>query len=132
MNSIEWQGATPEQYNLWDKVIPLLVGVQTITPLFFIGAVAASEFLTYDVKKLYIALELSSGQYTLAAAVNIIALFNEANVQSYTTCNLVPAWDTTAALMKYANNEILLKNVYFSRLTCGQYIRFNGYRITIP
>jgi hypothetical protein len=132
MNSIDWKNATPEQINLWKKVTSLLVGVQTITPLYYQGVSAGSEFLTYDVKKLYLALDVSSHQYTLNIATNILVLYNEANAISLQGTNLTPVWDTTAALMKSGNNDVLERNVYFSRLTCATYLRFNGYKITIP
>jgi hypothetical protein len=132
MNSIDWKNATPEQINLYKKVASLLVGVQTWTPLYYQGVSAATEFLTYDAKKLYLALDISSHVYTLNIAINILVLYNEANAISLQGTNLAPVWDTAAVLMKSANNDVLERNVYFSRLTAATYIRFNGYKVTIP
>jgi hypothetical protein len=131
MNSVEWQGATPEQINLWDKVVSLLVGVQTITPIYYAGSSVASEFVTYDAKKLYLALEFKTGQYTLSSPLTW-QTYDEANAISMSYVNTNMAWDTTGAVMKYVTNFTCVKNIYFSRIVALQYIVFNGYKITIP
>lgn len=135
MNSIEWKGATPEQYNLWNKVLPLLVGVQTITPLCFTGWIAGSEFLTYDVKKLYIGLDVNFSINTApTSGPAYINLYDPANAVNLWLLNQSGFWDATAAAVKYVPNNIPVKNIWFSRFTATlyNYINFNGYKITIP
>jgi hypothetical protein len=122
------QDSTPEQRIVWEKV-QALIGWHTITRLFYMGVSAGSEFLTYDANKLYIAFDISSAMYTLTTAANVIELYNEANALSYKASNISVGWDGVA--VKYSNNEVLIRNVYFSRLTAGSYIRFNGYKLTV-
>jgi hypothetical protein len=138
MRTASWKNATPEQLNLWRYVSSLLVGVQTITPLYYHGVIAGSEFLTYDVKKLYLALELcfSYGSGVAFTASGLITFYNEANAISGYLQNDAPVWDTTAAAIKYTINAAKENNCYFSRITAVAttyaYIKFNGYKITIP
>ena len=54
MNTLGLNNASPEQQILISKILPLLVGVKTVTPLYYKGVIAGSEFVTYSAKKLYI------------------------------------------------------------------------------
>lgn len=104
----------------------------TITPLFYQGVIAGSEFLTYNVNKLYLCLGLQTSCLTGALASNAyIYIYNEANALSFHTQNGGAAWDATAAAFKYYSNDAQIRNLYFSRiLGAGQvYMKFSGYRI---
>jgi hypothetical protein len=133
MNTLSWKNATPEQKNFWNLTKIRLVGWNTITPLFFGGAIAASEFLIYDAAKLYIALELEITGQVVTATVGSITFYNEANVAGRVMTNESLAWDVTAAAFKMQTNPIMLKNQYFGRIVVTQYasMKFNGYRLNI-
>jgi hypothetical protein len=118
-------------YQTFDNRMAANRTIVNVEPLYFQGASAGTEFLTYAATKLYLCMEIQSTIYTLLASSNIITLYNEANAVFYISTNLMPYWDTTAAIVKMANNDTTLKNKYFSRLTAGTYISFNGYRITL-
>lgn len=133
MNTADWKNATPEQINFWKLTNIRLVGWNTITPLFFSGVIAASEFLVYDAAKLYIALEFEITGTVVTATVGTVTFYNEANVAGRVVTNESLAWDVTAAAFKMQTNPIFFKNVYFGRIAVSQYagIKFNGYRLNI-
>jgi hypothetical protein len=134
MNSFDWKNATPAQINLWNYVRTLLVGVQTITPIVFVGASAGSEFETYSAKKVYMALEFQSGQAAQATGVPYMTFYNMANAAILIGTNISQSWDATAVAMKYGGNTFKLTNFWFSRIVFATYgsLIFNGYKITIP
>lgn len=129
----DWRHATPEQKLFWRQASQA-IAYNTITPLFFQGYLAGSEFLVYAATKLYIALELefdSVGGQTVN--IGIVNLYNQADALFYTSSNNDIAWDTTAAGIVYNCNPLKFKNMYFSRIAYGVYttFKFNGYRLNI-
>jgi len=135
MTSIEWKNATPEQHNLW-KYARGLLAYTTITPLCYTGPLAASEYLTYNAGKLYVALKLEFYNLIDAnAGVNELILYNMANAVKLEATDMFPVWDTTAAVIKYSNGCLKLDVECFSRVqTSGgfyTYIRFNGFRLNV-
>jgi hypothetical protein len=134
MNLKNWRNASPEQCNLWDQVKGLIAW-NTITPIHFQDSIGGSEFLTYNVGKLYIALECSFA-YSAGGAQNatdLITFYNMANAIFYYVMNNAPVWDTTGAGMRHALNNSYEKNVFFSRITASGYtqMKFNGYRLVV-
>lgn len=131
MNTINWKNATPEQLNLWQNVKGL-IAYTAITPIYYQGVIAGSEFLTYNAGKLYIALDLSFNGYGIANT-GVVTLYNMADAVCLQLNNLNMAWDTTAALMKFTINTIQTQNLYFSRIitTTYSHLKFNGYRLTV-
>ena len=133
MRTVLWKNATPEQINFWNLCNGLLAGWNTITPLFYQGAIAGSEFLTYNVAKLYIALELDVSTGT-AIGVNEchVNLHNMADAAIIRFKNNSIAL-TAADVANFAGNTLFLKNVYFSRIDVFTYdsMRFNGYRLNV-
>jgi len=120
---------TPEQRILFDLAVQKLVGTQTITSLFFEGVVAGSEFLTYSNKKIYIGLSCCFGcDPTLNAAVPAIYFKDESN-----TTNLIVSKNAITGV-NYSTNYCDIINVYFAALAAFAYtyIKFIGYKITIP
>lgn len=130
MKTIDWKNATPEQINLWKKVEPLLV-LGLITPLYYQGPIAGSEFLTYDEEKLYLALEFDAcyNTPTSVGGAGLILFHDEANVINFHLQNNHPVWDTAA--VEYCITNVSIKNIYFSRIETinFDYMKFNGYKI---
>jgi hypothetical protein len=109
--------------------------IVNVEPLFYEGAIAGTEFLVYAATKLYLTLDFcivySAGQAATTVGLNCI-FYNEANAICLYIFNNCPVWDTTAAVLKYTNNPNNIKNLYFSRFSSTMnYIKFNGYRITL-
>ena len=131
MNSFDWRNATPEQINLW-RYASSLIAYTTITRLYFLGAIAGSEYLTYNAGKLYIALECGPVDNILPVD-SYIAVYNQANVVSSWLSETRPYWDVTAAAVRYVNNPCIVKNIYFSRIDNVGYTQFlfNGYRLNV-
>jgi hypothetical protein len=129
----DWRNATPEQNNLW-RIARALIAWNTCTPIYYEGAIAGSEFVTYNAAKLYICLDLVVNVNFSAATVNAGALVtydiaNAAKSQEYLN---FPVWNTTAAALYYNVPSFRLVNIYFSRITVTTYVfmKFNGYRLT--
>jgi hypothetical protein len=131
----DWRHATPEQKNLWRAasiILPIPPGdVQTITPIYYQGVVAGSEFLTYAATKLYIALEMEFGYFAQAASQGIVNFYNEVDAIDFIASNSAGFWD--GAAVAYAGNLLVLKNHYFSRIVTVRYLnmKFSGYRLDI-
>jgi hypothetical protein len=109
--------------------------IANVEPLFYEGTTVGSEFLVYAATKLYLTLDFyivySAGQAATTVGLNCI-FYNEANAICLYIFNNCPVWDTTAAVLKYTNNPNNIKNLYFSRFSSTMnYIKFNGYRITL-
>lgn len=108
--------------------------ITNVEPLFYIGAIAGSEYLTYAVTKLYLCFHINIDSSN-AATINhpVITFHSELNVGFQYTSNGYPAWDNTAGNMKYHPADISVTNLYFSRLVTSVYtnIKFIGYRITL-
>lgn len=133
MNTRDWEHATPEQRNLWSWIIANFPPA-SITPLYYIGAIAGSEFVTYNINKLYVATDLSfDGLTTVAFGGAYATLFDKTNNISFVCCNSAIVWNVTGAAINYLPNVIILRNVYFSRVTnsVALDIAFNGYRLQV-
>jgi len=126
MNNIYWKNATPEQHIAWDYVYGIAdaLGAVAVTPLYEHRMIFGTEYLVYDVNKLYFALDLWFG--VPEAAGSLVEFHDETdgvrlNFGSYFIA---------------ANNTVINecpKNIYFSRFTTVSltYMRFNGYRLDI-
>jgi hypothetical protein len=135
MKTIDWRNATPEQINLWN-VASALIAFNTITPIYFMGAIAASEFLIYNAGKIYIALEVEFSYNSATSAappVGQIVAYDSMDIARTHFSNVLPAWDTTAAAMEYCTMNYFKKNIYFSRIAATLYTSmiFNGYRLNV-
>jgi len=132
MNLQSWINATPEQINFWNQVKGIIAW-NTITPLFYQGTIAGSEFTAYDADKLYIALELSASSSTgFGTSAGTIALYDELNAVSFYGRNNDIGL-TAADVKTYTINNVVLKNVYFGRIVVGSLTQmvFNGYRLDV-
>lgn len=120
-------------YSRFDNAQVALQTITNVEPLYYQGAIAGTEFLTYANTKLYLSLNLTGGAVGALAGFPVIQLYNEANAISHQLWKGNIWWDTTAAVAKYSGNDVLLATTYFSRLAVTGYaqISFNGYRITL-
>lgn len=109
--------------------------ITRVVPMAFYGAIAASEFLTYDPAKLYFGLDFQTSYTTGVAVVNpaFVTFYDYLNAIDFYLTNVSAVWDTTAVSLKYSNNNAILKNIIFSRVLFNVYshIHFSGYRLTI-
>jgi hypothetical protein len=127
MKTIDWKNATPEQINFWN-ITSAKLAFTTITPIYYLGACAGSEFETYDAAKLYIALEFGILDSGLNTNWGFVQLYNEANAASAKLTNNVIAYGIA---YNYLKNSLFVQNVYFGRIAVTEYlsIKFNGYRL---
>jgi hypothetical protein len=134
MENIEWTNSTPEQRNFWNLCNGLIAWNQ-ITPLYYDGLLAGSEFGIYIATKLYMAFELNLQFNSMPANATPggVNLMNLVNVSKAILTNNHPVWNTTTAAVYYCNGEVSAVNVWFSRLTATNYqrLKFNGYRLDI-
>lgn len=102
--------------------------------IFFQGAYAASEFLTYDVKKIYVVKSVVFGKPTQGTTIQQLSFYNEANAILGGFGDVKPVWNTTAAALNYINGLSEIKDLYFSRILATQidYIKIIGYKLTLP
>jgi hypothetical protein len=127
-----WRYASPEQKNFW-ALCNGKIAWTTITSLYFQGAIAGSEFLTYNAGKLYIALELKFGAHANTGAnPGTIEVYNEANAASFYMHNNTVHFNVAA---QYTSNYMLIENIYFGRIASDNavydYFVFNGYRLNV-
>ena len=132
---------TPESINLikwfyanFDNRSAANRQIINVEPLYFQGASAGTEFLTYAATKLYIALLIeANGQALGSIAGSSFSLYNEANAINSIYSNINAYWNGTTNAVNYNHQFVTVKNSYFSRvaLITLNYIKFNGFRITL-
>ena len=133
MNSLNWDKATPEQINLW-KICNALIAWTTITPLYYQGPIAGSEFLTYNAGKLYIALEIMQSGTGGSLGNCYITLYDIANAVCTYLNNTYIYYNTVAANAPSGTFSTTHKNLYFSRIVISgdiSQLKFNGYRLNV-
>lgn len=126
--------ASPETLLLWNYLRSTFA-ITAITPLYFQGAIAGSEFLTYAADKLYFCV---NGKFNGSTAGPVgagatITLYNETNAISMYLQNTSMSWNTSTTAQQFTVNLLDVNSVYFSRLTNSQYtyMIFNGYSLTL-
>lgn len=127
------KGATPEEKLIWNQIFLLGGDRLTISQLYYCGAVAGTDFLTYRARRLFLAYTLNySATITGAANVKTVTFYNELDIINFVCHNLNIIWNATAAAPNYHINDGFINNIYFSRLAIvgPVYIKFIGYRIT--
>ena len=102
----------------------------TITPLFYQGVIAGSEFGIYNANKLYLLNRLSASAPG-GGAVGYIYLYDETNTLFRVFANNCAYWNGTTLAPNYSYNDLIHKDMYFARVTQSGYssITFIGYRI---
>jgi hypothetical protein len=104
-----------------------------IVPLYFQGATAAAEFLTYAADKLYLCLD---SWYSSAGGANVapitVTLHSSTNAVFGYINSQTSMWNTTGAAVNYVPITLHYRNYYFSRIQIAgiTYMKFNGYKIT--
>ena len=132
---------TPEQvifinwfYSQFDNRSAANRQIINVEPIFYMDIIGINEFTIYAATKLYLCLEFEA-DYRGAADPGVagIYFYNEANAGICYAENNAVVWDTTAASIKYVPNQLIYKNLYFSRLLSFTYssMKFIGYRITL-
>lgn len=132
MLTINWKNATPEQLVLYQHLNHTF-DITVIEPLYYQGIIAGSEFLVYDVAKIYLCLDIT---FTTSSGVNTVpannSFLDENNLDFY--YSNTPSLVDNVGVVNYCYNDATSKNLYFSRFTNAfpyLYVKFNGYRLTI-
>lgn len=121
-----------DQSLLWNQV-DSFANITNVQPLFFSGAIAGSEFLTYAVTKLYVCysvfISLIDAENTLIP--NII-FFDQANNPFINVQKSSLMYESVAADTYFSGQPIKMENFYFSRFDIIGYqsIIFRGFRLT--
>jgi len=129
----DWQNFTPQQRLLWNYASSL-IAYNTITPLYYQGAIAGSEFLIYAATKLYIALDVKfgGGTYGIGVIPSITTSDEADGVNGYFT-NVSAFYDSVLPDYIFAGKTLVVNNIFFSRFAAFDYTHmvFNGYRLSI-
>ena len=107
--------------------------ITAFEPLLYEGAIAGSEFLTYDANKMYLCFDFVAGFSAGANNANCrIVFYDEGNAIILQSQNASIAYEAVAAAIFYGKNDTEMKNLYFSRINpiTYNYMKFIGYRIT--
>lgn len=125
--------SSPEQKIVWEQIMLLTGENCAVRKLSYTGALAGSEFATYQNTKLYLAYNIEvSGIGTLLINAAICYFANELNAWFFGAQNNAVIYNTTAAAITYFPNNVSIKNLYFSRMFFAAgytYLNFQGYRI---
>lgn len=109
--------------------------IVNVEPLFYQNAYAGSEFLSYAATKLYLCFHFHTNSSGAGAGTTsqYTQLYDEANTARTSLSNSIAFYNTSTPAVNYFNNNVELKNFYFSRITSigVSAIIFNGYRITL-
>jgi hypothetical protein len=105
-----------------------------VEPLYFQGAVGFTEFNTYDVKKLYLALSFKIPQSDVRnTSPSVAKFYDENNVLCHYLGNNSLLYNSVANDVEYNANRDCENNFYFSWFTSSYvtHFIFNGFRITL-
>lgn len=119
---------------IWNNVIePWAAPMYTITPLFYQGAIAGSEFLTYNVNKSYLCASCYfNPQFGIVGTFSPMIFYDLANAGFDYFSAATNAYNSTTLVRELNIISLEYKNLYFSRLVAGASyvtIKFIGYRI---
>jgi hypothetical protein len=131
MLTLDWRNATPETINAYRMLTAVFPAAQTITPVFYGGLIAGSEFLTYNANKMYFCLNIRVGFSAVPGVGSGFLKFkNENDVYSMVISNNQAIYSLVPAL-NYNPLPIETKDLYFSRIEVAiyTYMFFNGYRL---
>lgn len=127
---INWFYATFDNHSVANRTIT------NVEPFYYQGVTGGSEFVTYAATKLYIVHNVIFS--TTAANIpnttpNSITLYDAGNAINSLLHNYASYWNGTTNAVNYSHNNVVCNDIYFSRVTTGQYsyMIFNGYRITL-
>lgn len=110
------------------------LNIDTIEPLSYQGVIVASEFETYDAKKLYLALKVVfPGRDVTFVSKPSVVLYDKNNAVNLRFAEGGIAYNGLTTVLNYTCNQILNYNILFSRLVADNYIHmvFEGYKITL-
>lgn len=133
MNTQDWKLATPQQRNLY-RYASGLIAFNSVTPVFYSGLIAGSEFLVYNAGKVYICLDVMfATNASTNPAAYIINTYDMANAVNGALMNNRVYWDTVTPAPKFGGINMNVKNFWFSRIVANNfnYIIFNGYRLNV-
>ena len=121
-------------YTFFDNGSAAKKRITNVQPLYYAGAIAGTEFLTYADTKMYICYNFFCSNITNHGEVEgNVSFYNEANTLSVGIKNQNAYWEADGRKDEFCMNPIELKDFYFSRFTVSiyTYMVFNGYRITL-
>jgi hypothetical protein len=132
-NNQSVQVNSPAQILLFNFVHNLIAWTR-LTPVYYEGAYAGSEFLTYNAGKVYLAIEFECNYITGTASAGQpidMQFCDMANAVFFLGNNSDSLWNVTTANTTSFNKNFVTRNIWFSRIlgtTAPDYIKFNGYR----
>ena len=125
--------ATAEQRLLWNFIFMQFGDRVSISQLFYMGAVAGSEFLVYRAGKLYLCYDIHlSAPGTPNGATQYFQFYNENNAINFYGTNQSVFFNVGTAVTMYSANDFNIPNIYFSRFVMAgmyNYMRFVGFRL---
>lgn len=127
------KAATPEQRILWNQIYLMFGEKIGISQFEFTGQIAGNELSIFAAGRYYLALEMSMHSTAAHSATpGLVILHNRLNAGISSLAKNVIAYNTATNTMNYYSQDIIVKNMHFSRLalTIYTYISFKGYRIT--
>lgn len=131
-----FKSATPAQKILWNDTFLKYGDNLAIQQFVYSGSIGASEFVTFNSRRLFLAYQLDFSYNTGAATANIgyiklIGQLGGAN-NLLLPSNSIPVWNTTAAAVHYVLNTINILNISFFQIVTQFYTSMNfiGFRIT--
>lgn len=131
---------TPEQeifltdfYNKFDNRSAANRQIINVEPLYYQGAIAASEFLVYAATKMYICYKYATYRFGADNSSGNITLYDETNTATGIMGLFMPFWNTTLLGMQVYSNMFEHENFIFSRISISLYtqMKFTGYRVTL-
>jgi hypothetical protein len=118
-------------YTIYDSGIGVHRKILNVEPLFYNGLLAGTEFLVFNINKLYLTYSLKfDTNASSSASQGFVDIMDETNTAYFRMGNIFPIFDGST---KYNNNQCEIFNVYFYRALVVNLFGmvFNGYRITL-
>lgn len=124
-----------DMLNAWSYILENY-SIKDIKKKILFGAnITVSQLATYDAKKVYLCSKLIIGKSIQQPFNNPSTnLHDITNAVFLSLQNLIAYWDTLGAVANYYSNNIILNNIFFSRISNSGYspnFYFSGFEITL-
>lgn len=131
-NNIRVIANTPQEEIVWE--LAATFGISKIERLYYLGAIPGSEFQTYSITKMYIALQFDANASSPDQVVQYgLGFWDHANTDQYYNTN-VTGYDILGTV-HYVHSYFKLKYFLFSKIShvanAYDQMQFIGYRLTV-
>ena len=128
------KNATAREKIIWNNVFNTFGERVAVSPFYFCGDAAGTEFMTYNARRLYFVLEFEMEPTMIALNPCNIAIYDHLDNYIMAYCNIGAFWVSGGVPDYFINNVIKVENFLMSRFEVyngSTYIKLLGFKLGI-